>query len=121
MINIIDCPGSDDFIGGVISALNVTDMALMLIDATSGVEVGTMNQFRYTEELHKPVVFVINQLDHEKADYENTLTGLKEMYGSKVIPVQYAVSSGASFDAVIDVLKQNMYKWKPGATAPDVL
>ena len=121
MMHVIDCPGSDDFIGGVISALNVTDMALMLIDATSGVEVGTMNQFRYTEELHKPVVFVINQLDHEKADYENTLTGLKEMYGSKVIPVQYAVSSGASFDAVIDVLKQKMYKWKPGATAPDVL
>ena len=121
MMNFIDCPGSDDFIGGVISALNVTDMALMLIDATSGVEVGTMNQFRYTEKLNKPVVFVINQLDHEKADYENTLTGLKEMYGSKVIAVQYAVSSGASFDTVVDVLKQKMYKWKPGATAPDVL
>ena len=121
MMNFIDCPGSDDFIGGVISALNVTDMALMLIDATSGVEVGTMNQFRYAEELKKPVLFVINQLDHEKADYENTLTGLKEMYGSKVITVQYAVSSGTSFDAVIDVLKQKMYKWKPGATAPDVM
>ena len=121
MMNFIDCPGSDDFIGGVISALNVTDMALMLIDATSGVEVGTMNQFRYAEELKKPVLFVINQLDHEKADYENTLTGLKEMYGSKVITVQYAVSSGTSFDAVIDILKQKMYKWKPGATAPDVM
>ena len=121
MMNFFDCPGSDDFIGGVISALNVTDMALMLIDATSGVEVGTMNQFRYAEELKKPVLFVINQLDHEKADYENTLTGLKEMYGSKVITVQYAVSSGTSFDAVIDVLKQKMYKWKPGATAPDVM
>ena len=121
MMNFIDCPGSDDFIGGVISALNVTDMALMLIDATSGVEVGTMNQFRYAEELKKPVLFVINQLDHEKADYENTLTGLKEMYGSKVITVQYAVSSGTSFDAVIDVLKQKKYKWKPGATAPDVM
>ena len=121
MMNFIDCPGSDDFIGGVISALNVTDMALMLIDATSGVEVGTMNQFRYAEELKKPVLFVINQLDHEKADYEKTLTGLKEMYGSKVITVQYAVSSGTSFDAVIDVLKQKMYKWKPGATAPDVM
>ncbi|MHB9056886.1 MAG: elongation factor G, partial [Paludibacteraceae bacterium] len=121
MMNFIDCPGSDDFIGGVISALNVTDMTLMLIDATNGVEVGTMNQFRYTEELKKPLVFVINQLDHEKADYENTFTGLKEMYGSKVVAVQYAINSGTAFDAIVDVLKQKMYKWKPGAAAPEVL
>ena len=121
MMNFIDCPGSDDFIGGVISALNVTDMALMLIDATSGVEVGTINQFRYTEELNKPVMFLINQLDHEKADFENTLAGLKEMYGSKVITVQYAIGSGSSFNAVVDVLKQKMYRWSDGATAPEVL
>ncbi|NLO70993.1 MAG: elongation factor G [Porphyromonadaceae bacterium] len=121
MMNFIDCPGSDDFIGGVISALNVTDMGLMLIDATSGVEVGTMNQFRYAEELNKPILFLINQLDHEKADYDNTLNGLKEMYGNKVTVVQYPTSSGTSFDAVVDVLKQKMYKWKPGATAPEVL
>lgn len=121
MMNFIDCPGSDDFVGGVISALNVTDMAMMLIDATSGVEVGTMNQFRYTEKLNKPLSFLINQLDHEKADYDNTLSGLKEMYGNKVMVVQYPVSSGLSFDAVVDVLKQKMYKWAPGATAPEVL
>ncbi len=121
MMNFIDCPGSDDFVGGVISALNVTDMAMMLIDATSGVEVGTMNQFRYTEKLNKPLLFLINQLDHEKADYDNTLSGLKEMYGNKVMVVQYPVSSGLSFDAVVDVLKQKMYKWAPGATAPEVL
>ena len=121
MMNFIDCPGSDDFVGNVVSALTVTDMALMLINAANGVEVGTINQFRYIENLKKPLCFLINQIDHEKADYENTLTGLKEMYGSKVITVQYAVSSGTSFDAVIDVLKQKMYKWKPGATAPDVM
>lgn len=121
MMNFIDCPGSDDFIGGVISALNVTDMALMLIDATSGVEVGTINQFRYTEELNKPVMFLINQLDHEKADFENTLTGLKEMYGSNVVTVQYAIGSGSTFNAVVDVLKQKMYRWADGATAPEVL
>lgn len=121
MFNYIDCPGSDDFIGGVISALNVCDTALMLIDATSGVEVGTINQFRYTEKLNKPVIFVLNKLDHEKADYENTLINLKEMYGNKVTPIQYAISTGESFDAVVDVLKQKMYQWKPGATAPEVL
>ncbi len=120
-MNFIDCPGADDFVGGVISSLNVTDMALMLIDAPSGVEVGTINQFRLTKRLNKPVVFVINQIDHDKADYENTLTNLKEIYGNKVVPVQYPVTSGASFDSIVDVLKRKMYKWAPGATAPEVL
>ena len=120
-MNFIDCPGADDFVGGVISSLNVTDMALMLIDAPNGVEVGTINQFRLTKNLNKPVVFVINQIDHDKADYENTLTNLKEIYGNKVVPVQYPVTSGASFDSIVDVLKRKMYKWAPGATAPEVL
>lgn len=120
MMNFIDCPGSDDFVGGVVSALNVTDMALMLINAYNGVEVGTMNQFRYVEHLQKPLMFLINQIDHEKSDFENTLANLREMYGSKVIPVQYPTGSGQAFEAIVDVLKQKMYKWKPGATAPDV-
>ena len=120
-MNFIDCPGADDFVGGVISSLNVADMALMLIDAPNGVEVGTINQFRLTKNLNKPVVFVINQIDHDKADYENTLANLKEIYGNKVVPVQYPVTSGASFDSIVDVLKRKMYKWAPGATAPEVL
>lgn len=121
MMNFIDCPGSDDFVGSVITALNVTDMALMLIDATSGVEVGTINQFRYTEQLKKPVVFLINQIDHEKADYENTLSSLKERYGNKVIPIQYAVGKGESFEAIVDVLKQKMYRYKSGDATPEIL
>lgn len=121
MMNFIDCPGSDDFVGGVISALNVTDMALMLVSGSNGVEVGTMNQYRYAEKLNKPLMFLINHLDHEKSDYENTLTNLKEMYGSKVVPVQYPVGSGGAFSGVVDVLKQKMYKFKPGASTPDVL
>ena len=120
-MNFIDCPGSDDFVGGVISALNVADMSIMLIDAPSGVEVGTLNQFRYTKRYNTPVVFVINQLDHDKADYENALTNLQEIYGNKVVPVQYPITSGPSFDAIVDVLKRKMYKWAPGATAPEVL
>lgn len=117
----IDCPGSDDFSGNISSALGVADMALMLIDATSGVEVGTINQFRQVEALGKPLMFTLNRIDHEKADFENTLTNLKEFYGSKVVPVQYPTASGLAFDGIIDVLKQKFYKWKPGATAPDVL
>lgn len=121
MMNFIDCPGSDDFVGGVISALHVTDTALMVIHAGNGVEVGTINQFRYTDSLHKPLVFLINQMDNEKADYDNTLNSLKEMYGNKVIPIQYPIGSGSHFAAIVDVLKQKMYKWNPGDTAPAVL
>ncbi len=121
MMNFIDCPGSDDFVGGVVSALGVTDMALMLIDSGDAVEVGTMNQFRYVEELDKPLVFAINQMDHDKADFENTLTALKDTFGNKVVPMQYPVGNGANFTGIVDVLKQKLYKWAAGATEPEVL
>ncbi len=121
LMTFIDCPGADDFVGNVVTALNVTDTALMLIDASSGVEVGTVNQFRYVDDLQKPMVLLVNRMDHEKADYENTLTSLKEFYGNKVVPVQYPVGSGTSFEGIVDVLKQKLYKWAPGATAPEVL
>jgi elongation factor G len=77
-LNFIDCPGSDDFVGGLITSLSVTDTALMLINAQHGVEVGTQNQYRQIDKMGKPCIFVINQLDHEKADYENSIENLKE-------------------------------------------
>ncbi|OAV71833.1 Elongation factor G [Bacteroidales bacterium Barb4] len=121
-LNFIDCPGSDDFVGGAVSALNVTDSALMLLNAQYGVEVGTINQFRYTEQLQKPVIFLVNHLDNDKADYEGTLAQLRERWGSKVVAVQYPTNAGASFDAIIDVLKMKMYRWKKqGDAAPEVL
>ena len=92
-LNFIDCPGSDDFIGGAVSALNVTDTALMVLNAQYGVEVGTINQFRYTEQFHKPVIFVVNQLDNDKADYDGTIAQLREQWGGKVVPIQYPVST----------------------------
>ena len=120
-LNFIDCPGSDDFIGGAVSALNVTDTALMVLNAQYGVEVGTMNQFRYTEQFHKPVIFVVNQLDNDKADYDGTIAQLRDQFGSKIVPIQYPVSTGASFNAVVDVLKMKMYRWKPEGGVPDVM
>ena len=65
LMTFIDCPGSDDFVGGAVTALNVTDMALMVIDASQGVEVCTVNQFRYVDELKKPLVLLVNLMDHE--------------------------------------------------------
>ncbi|WP_085535436.1 elongation factor G [Massilibacteroides vaginae] len=120
-LNFIDCPGADDFIGGAVSALNVTDTALMVLNAQYGVEVGTINQFRYTEQFHKPVIFVVNQLDNDKADYDSTMVQLKERYGDKVVAVQYPVNSGSEFNAIVDVLKMKMYRWKPEGGVPEVL
>lgn len=120
-LNFIDCPGSDDFIGGVVTSLNVTDTALILLNAQYGVEVGTNNHFRYTDKFHKPVIFVVNQLDQEKADFERTLEQLKENYGNKVVPIQYPVNVGTQFNALVDVLKMKLYKWKPEGGIPEIL
>ena len=120
-LNFIDCPGSDDFIGGVVTSLNVTDTALILINSQYGVEVGTSNHFRYTEKFNKPVIFVTNQLDHEKADFDKSLEELRENFGNKVVQIQYPVNIGPDFNAVVDVLKMKMYKWKPEGGVPDVL
>ncbi len=120
-LNFIDCPGSDDFIGGVVTSLNVTDTALILLNTQYGVEVGTHNHFRYTEKFNKPIIFVTNQLDHEKSDFDKTLEQLKENYGSKVVLIQYPVTVGPQFNAVVDVLKMKMYRWKPEGGVPEVL
>ncbi len=120
-LNFIDCPGSDDFIGGAVSALNVTDTALMVLNAQYGVEVGTINQFRYVEQFKKPLLFVVNHLDNDKADFEGTLAQLKERWGSKIVQIQYPIATGAGFNALVDVLKMKMYKWKPEGGVPEVL
>ena len=117
-LNIIDCPGSDDFVGAAITALNVTDTAILLLNGQYGPEVGTQNHFRYTEKLGKPVIFLVNQLDSEKCDFDHVLEQLKENYGSKVVPVQYPLSTGPDFHSLIDVLLMKKYSWGPEGGVP---
>ena len=119
-INFIDCPGSDDFAGGAITALNVTDTAVILIGGSAGVEVGTQNHFRYTEKLEKPVIFLVNRLDDENLDFDQLLEQLTSIYGSKVVPIQYPVECGPNFNAIIDVLLMKKYSWGPEGGEPKV-
>ncbi len=119
-LNMIDCPGADDFVGGAVTALNVTDTAIILLNGQYGVEVGTQNHFRYTEKLDKPVIFLVNQLDNDKCDYDNILEQLREAYGSKVIPIQYPLNTGAGFNSLIDVLLMKKYSWKPEGGVPTI-
>lgn len=119
-LNIIDCPGSDDFVGAALTALNVTDTALLLINGQYGPEVGTQNHFRYTEKLNKPVIFLVNQLDDEKCDYNNIIEQLQTIYGAKAIPVQYPVKTGPDFNAVIDVILMKKLTWGPEGGRPTI-
>ncbi len=119
-LNIIDCPGSDDFVGGAITALNVTDQALVLINGQYGPEVGTQNIFRYTEKLKKPVIFLVNQLDSEKCDFDNIISSMKDIYGSKCVEIQYPLATGPGFNSLIDVLVMKKYSWKPEGGKPTI-
>ncbi|PKP04464.1 MAG: elongation factor G [Bacteroidetes bacterium HGW-Bacteroidetes-6] len=120
-INIIDTPGFDDFVGEVLAALTVCDMAGMVINAQNGVEVTTEISWRNLTRMNKPVIFIMNQLDHEKANFDEVVRELQGQFGSKVIPVQYPVATGIGFNSVIDVLSMKMLKFPTAGGKPEVL
>ncbi len=118
-INIIDCPGVDDFVGEVITALRVVETAVITVNANNGVEVGTEVGWRWTKKTNKPVAFVINQMDHDKANFEETLRQIKQLAGGAVTIVQYPIE-GDGFSGVIDLMKMKLLKFPVGGGAPDV-
>ncbi len=111
-INILDAPGNDDFVGGAVTAIHIADTVVLVINSQNGVEVGAENAWRYTEEKGKPVILIVNHLDHETANYDKTVEEAKEYLSSKVVQIQYPVNPGSGFDAVIDLLKMKMLKWE---------
>jgi elongation factor G len=117
-INILDTPGLDDFSGGVISSLYAADCAVMTINVQNGVEVGTEIHFRHAEKVHKPLILVINGLDHEKANFDKSIEMMRDRFGGNVILVQFPVKEGVGFNSIIDVLKMKMLQYpKDGGTA----
>ena len=88
-LNVIDCPGADDFVGNAYTALGVCDTGVVLVDADYGVEVGTQNIFRTTEKLQKPVIFALNHIDGEKVDFDNVMEQLRDNFGNKVVPIPF--------------------------------
>ncbi len=107
--NIIDTPGADDFVGGAVSAFKVCDTGVLIVNAQQGVEVGTEIFSRYAEEYGIPLIVGVNQLDGEKASWENTLETMKEAFGKKPVIIQFPVNQGPAFDGFIDVLKMKYY------------
>ena len=120
-INILDTPGMDDLCGGVVSSLNVTDLALLTVNSTNGVESGTVAAGRHAENANIPMMFVFNQLDHENSNFDASLEHCKNTFGKKVTIVQYPVDAGPGFSSIIDVLKMKMYKYGPNGGKPEVL
>ena len=110
-LNIIDCPGSDDFCGSLFSAFKVGDVGVMVLNAQNGWEVGSELQSRYARILNKPLIGVINQLDGDKANYDATIEGIRANSSVKPVIVQYPVNQGAGFDSFIDVLMMKLYKF----------
>ena len=120
-INILDTPGYDDFVGEVISALRVADTGVMLINAVMGVEVGTDIIWDYTEQFKTPMIFAVNKLDDDSADFDKTVKDAKAHFGSKVVMVQYPRQVGAGFHEIIDVLRMVMYKFNDAGGKPEKL
>jgi elongation factor G len=119
-LNVIDCPGADDFVGNAYTALGVCDTGVILVDAQYGVEVGTQNIFRTTAQLHKPVIFALNQIDGEKADYDNVMEQMRDTFGAKIVAIQYPLESGPGFHSMIDVLLMKKYEWGPDGGVPTI-
>ena len=118
-INMIDTPGFDDFIGEVVSSLKVADTAIIVLNAANGVEVGTELVWEYVEKYKTPAIFVINQMDHPKADFEKTLEQAKERFGPKLLPLQFPYNSGANFNSIIDALRMVMYVFPADGGKPE--
>ncbi|MBN1158238.1 MAG: elongation factor G [Bacteroidales bacterium] len=120
-INLIDSPGLDDFINGMVSAMRVTDAALLVLNAQNGVEVGAEIHGRYLARDEKPIIFVVNHLDHEKVNWEKTVESLKERFGNNTVLIQYPVNPGSDFNSIIDVLAMKMYRYPQDGGAPEIL
>jgi len=110
-LNIIDTPGYMDFIGEVKSSLRVMDIALIVIDAFKGVEVGTETCFKFTKEYGNHVIFVINKLDSDNAEFEETVSHIKESFGSESVVLQFPVNPGSGFDTIVDILRMKVLKF----------
>ncbi len=119
-INILDNPGMDDFVGATISSIHVADAAAMVINAQNGIEVGTEIHARHLERLKKPMILVINQLDHDKASFEKSIEMASERLGKNVTIVQYPVNEGNNFDTIIDVLLMKMLKYPKDGGKPEI-
>ena len=119
-INLLDVPGFADYVGETIAALNVADTAMLMVNAQAGVEATTETAWRQTVAANSPVMFVVNQLDHHAANFDDAVTSLRDYFGDKVTVVQYPVNAGENFDTIIDLVLMKQLKYKNGGGEPEI-
>jgi len=103
-INIIDVPGYFDFVGEVKSALRVADGAVVVVCATSGVEVGTELMWEYADEINLPRMIFVNKIDRDNADFLKVVEQIEEKFGRRCVPVQIPIGSQDTFQGVFDLI-----------------
>ena len=120
-INIIDTPGLNDFIGEVISSIRVSDTVVFLLNAAHGVEIGSDIVWDTIDAYQKPTIFAVNALDHENANFQQTIDDAKAHYGSAITIMQYPRNAGTEFNEIIDLLKMIMYRFPKEGGKPEKL
>jgi elongation factor G len=112
-VNLLDTPGYSDFVGEVKSALRVTEGAVILVGATSGLEVGTEQVWQYCEEAGLARLLFINKMDRENADFNKVFEEIQKKFGSRCVALQIPIGSHTSFSGIIDLLKMKAYTGDP--------
>ena len=119
-INIIDTPGLDDFIGEIASTMRVADSLVAVINAQQGVEIGTEIIWEYINRFSRPTLFVINQIDHPQANFDQSFQSIVDLVGNNAVKVQYPIKIDGA-QCIVDVLKMKVYKFKPEGGKPEKL
>lgn len=122
-INVLDTPGYTDFVGEVVSAVHVADVALVLVDAVSGVEVGTELVWTRADDRELPRMVFINKMDRDNADFERTLHALRDAFDENFVPVQLPIGSQSDFEGVVDLVTMRAYRGPDGQAGdiPDMM
>jgi elongation factor G len=110
-INLLDTPGYLDFVGEIMATMRVIDAAVILVDAVSGVEVGTELVWEHAENRQVPRMVVVNRMDRENANYDRALESVKNQFGSRIAPVMIPIGSQADFSGVVDIVHKKAYKY----------
>jgi len=115
--NFFDCPGSDDFSGQAVTALNICDSAVILVNGARGVDVGVINSYRLVKKLSKPAFFLINHVDSDKCEYDNVVEQIRSTFGTSCVPIQFPEQAGPAFKSIIDVLLNQKLTFTDGQPA----
>ena len=112
-INLIDTPGYSDFIGEVKAGIRVSEGAIIVICATSGVEVGTTQVWEYCQEANLPRLIFVNKMERENADFFKTVDDIQAKFGQKCLPIQIPIGAQSDFQGIIDLLNLKSYTGSP--------